>query len=49
MREHDKPNNENFHNKMEKVQYRSHLVITAEIQGTSRELLYDELVLHLLV
>ena len=33
----DKPNNEKFHNKMEKVQYRASLAITGGIQGTSRE------------
>ena len=30
----DKPNNENFQNKMEKVQYRACLAITGGIQGT---------------
>jgi len=42
----DKPNNENFQNKIEKVQYRACLAITNAIQGTSRERLYDELGLH---
>ena len=42
----DKPNNENFQNKMEKVQYRACLVITVGIQGISRERLYDELGIH---
>ena len=34
---------------MKKVQYRAGLAITGGIQGTSRERLYDELALHLLV
>ena len=42
----DKPSNDNFQNKIEKVQYRSYLAITRGIQGTSREQLYDELDLH---
>ena len=42
----DKPNNKNFQNKMEKVQY---IAITGGIQVTSRERLYDELGLHSLV
>ena len=42
----DKPNNENFQNKIEKVQYRACLAITGAIQGTSREKIYDELGLH---
>ena len=45
----DKPNNENFQDKLEKVQYRAYLAITAEIQGTSRIKLYDELGLHSLI
>ena len=45
----DKPNNENFQNKLEKVQYRAYLAITAAIQGTSRKNLYDELGLHSLI
>ena len=45
----DKPSNDNFQNKMEKVQYRACLAITGGIQGTSRERLYDELGLHSLV
>ena len=45
----DKPSNNNFQNKMEKVQYRACLAITGGIQGTSRERLYDELGLHSLV
>ena len=32
----DKPSNDNFQNKMEKVQYRACLAITGGIQGTSR-------------
>ena len=45
----DKPNNENFQNKLEKVQYRACLAITGAIQGTSRTKLYDELGLHSLI
>ena len=45
----DKPNNENFQNKLEKVQYRPCLAITGAIQGTSRIKLYDELGLHSLI
>ena len=41
-----KPNNDNFQDKMEKVQYRVCLAITGGIQGTSGERLYDELGLH---
>ena len=32
----DTPNNENFHNKIEKVQYKASLAITGAIQGTSK-------------
>ena len=46
---HDKPNNEYFQNKLEKVQYRACLAITGAIQGTSRIKLYDELGLHSLI
>ena len=47
---HDKRNNENFQNKLEKVQYnRACLAITGAIQGTSRTKLYDELGLHSLI
>ena len=42
----DKPNNENFQNKLERVQYRACLAITNAIQGTSKERLYDELGLY---
>ena len=42
----DKPNNENFQNKLEKDQYRACLAIIGAIQGTSRTKLYDELGLH---
>ena len=42
----DKPNNENFWNKTEKVQYGAYLGVTGAIQGTSREKIYDELGLH---
>ena len=41
-----KSENENFQNKLEKVQYRACLAITGAIQGTSRQKLYDELGLH---
>ena len=42
----DKANNENFQNKIEKLQYRACLAITGAIQGTSREKKYDKLGLH---
>ena len=42
----DKPNNENFQQKLEKVQYRTCLAITNAIQGTSKERLYDKLGLY---
>ena len=42
----DKPENENFQNKLEKVQYRAWLAITGGIKETSRQKLYDELGLH---
>ena len=45
----DKPNNENFQNKLEKVQYRACLAKIGAIQGTSRTKLYDELGLHSLI
>ena len=45
----DKSNNENFQNKIEKVQYRACLAITGGIQETSRERRYDELGLHSIV
>ena len=45
----DKSNNENFQNKLEKVQYRACLAITGAIQGTSRIKLYDKLGLHSLI
>ena len=45
----DKPNNEHFQNKLEKVQFRACLAITGAIQGTSRAKLYDELGLHSLM
>ena len=44
----DKPNNENFQNKIEKVHYRACLAITGGIQGTPKQV-YDELVLYSLV
>ena len=37
----DKTNNENFQNKIAKLQYRACLAITGAIQGTSREKNYD--------
>ena len=42
----DKQNNENFQNKLEKVQCRTCPAIAGAIQGTSRTKLYDELSLH---
>ena len=39
----DKPENQNFENKLEKVLHKVFLTITAAIQGTSRLRLYDEL------
>ena len=44
----DKPENENFQDKLEKVQYRACLAITGAIQGTSRQKLYNKLRLYLL-
>ena len=45
----DKLNNENFQNKLEKVQYRACLAIAGAIQRTSRIKLYDEPGLHSLI
>ena len=45
----NKPDNESFQNKIEKVQYKACLAMTGAIQRTSREKLYEELGLHLLV
>ena len=45
----NKQSNEDFQNKIENFQYRTCLVITVGIQGTSREQLYDELGLYSLV
>ena len=42
----DKPENENFQNKLEKVQYRAYLATTCAIQGTSRQKRYDGLGLY---
>ena len=39
----DKPDNQNFENKLEKLQYKACLGITGAIQGTSRQKIYDEL------
>ena len=43
---HDKPENENSQNKLEKVQHRACLAITGAIQRASKQKLYDELDLH---
>ena len=40
------PNNGNFQNKIEKVQYKAFLAIADVIQGTSRENFYEEFGLH---
>ena len=45
----DKPDNENFQNKIEEVQYKACLAITGAIQWTSREKIYEELGLNSLV
>ena len=39
----DKPDNQNFENKLKNVQYKACLAINRVIQGTSRQRLYDEL------
>ena len=39
----DKPDNESFQNKIEKLQYKAYLAITGAIQGTSREKLKDSI------
>ena len=39
----DKPGNQNFENKIERVQYKACIAITGAIQGSSKERLYDEL------
>ena len=39
----DKPHNESFKNKIENIQYKACIAITAAIQGTSREHVYHEL------
>ena len=46
---HDKPENQNFKNKFEKVQYKACLAVTGAIQRTSRQKNYDELDLHTLI
>ena len=43
----DKPFNESFKTKIEMIQYRAALVIAGAIKGTSRDLLYQELVWNL--
>ena len=45
----DKPGNQNFQNKFEKVQYKACLAITGAIQGTSRQKIFDELGLDTLI
>ena len=45
----DKPNNEHFQSKLEKVQDRACLATTLVIKGTSRPKLYGELGLHSLI
>ena len=45
----DKPENKNFQNKLEKVQYKACLAITGAIQATSRRKIYDKLGLHTLI
>ena len=42
----DQPQNESFCEKLESVQYKAALAITGAIQGSSREKLYQELVLE---
>ena len=42
----NEPENENFQNKSEKVQYRACLAITGTIHGTSKQKLYYKLGLH---
>ena len=39
----DNLNNENFQNKVKKVQYRACLGITVAIKGTARERIYNDL------
>ena len=39
----DQPNNESFTQKFERIQYKSALVITVAIKGTSQSKLYSEL------
>ena len=45
----NKPENQNFQNKQEKIQYKACLAITGAIQGTSSQNIYDELGLHTLI
>ena len=42
----DNTENENFQNKLEKVQYKAYFAITGAMQRKSRQKLYDELGLH---
>ena len=45
----DKLENQNFQNKLEKVQHKACIAITGAIQGTSRQKIYDKLGLHTLI
>ena len=45
----DKPGNQTFQNKLEKIQYKSCLAITSATQGTSRQKIYVELGLHTVI
>ena len=42
----DKPDNESFKDWVKKVQYNAALVITGAIRSTSRERIYNELILE---
>ena len=41
----DQPQNESYCEKLEAIQYKAALAITGAIQGTSREKIYQDLVL----
>ena len=45
----DQPNNDSFSDKIEQLQYKACLAITGTIPGTSRECLYNDLDLKVLV
>ena len=45
----DKPENQKFQNKFEKIQYKACLAITGTVRGTSGKQIYDELGLHTLI